>query len=234
MFVNAKPADECTAEKLVHAQSICRAKRSARTSCRRGLSLTEVVVSTMLVGIVMVGALATIGAVFRTQRTNENQYKSPVLAHHLMSEILQMAYEDPGGAPQFGREATEVAGTRADWNDVDDYDGWSATPPQTQDGSVLPNLDGWTRSVQVQYLLPGSAPVVTGSDQGLKLITVTVTDPAGKGTMLSAMRSRWGALEQPLGVDTILTTWVGVEVQVGSNGLLSPAGTNLVNHARNP
>jgi len=73
----------------------------------------------------------------------------------------------------FGRES-ESGVDRADWDDVDDYHLWSASPPQDRSGTPLPNLTDWQRDVVVEWVDPSNPSVTVGSDQGVKRITVTV------------------------------------------------------------
>ena len=40
----------------------------------------------------------------------------------------------------FGLETGENPATRAAWNDVDDYNGWTESPPQTKSGTVIPDF----------------------------------------------------------------------------------------------
>ena len=38
--------------------------------------------------------------------------------------------------------------------DVDDYDGWSASPPEDKNGNPLVGFDDWGRSVSVEWVNP--------------------------------------------------------------------------------
>ena len=105
----------------------------------RGLSQIEIVASSLIVGVMLVAALNTLGAVFRSQRLNAARMTGPGLAHELMGEILSLPYEDPedpGGS--IGNDSSESGGDRADFDDVDDYLGWSASPPPTRAPWVSP------------------------------------------------------------------------------------------------
>ena len=107
-----------------------------------------------------------------------------------MAEILQQYYLEPDDTPVFGRESGESGGDRTDWDDVDDYDGWSASPPQDKDGTVAGNRAGWARNVAVVWVDPTDPSQTVGSDQGAKWISVTVTRDGKLITSLAALRSR--------------------------------------------
>lgn len=197
---------------------------------RRGLTLAEVLISTMLVGMVVVASMRCVGGVLQTASAAENDREAQGIAEHLMAEILQQQYEEPDDTPVFGRESLELAGNRTLWDDVDDYHGWSSSPPESKTNNSLNGYTGWTRAVNVA-LADVSAPQNTsGTDEGLKRITVTVTDPEGRVTTLVAFRSSAGALQEPPQLDKTVQTWVGNRIQVDSLTKLR-YGANLGNVA---
>ena len=109
---------------------------------RRAFSLIEVVVATMIMGILLVAAMRTVGNSIRAGTSTADQCKACWLAQELMSEILTARYADPGEAPVLGPEASETDGTRIGFDDVDDYHGWIASPPQDRDGTPIPDRAG--------------------------------------------------------------------------------------------
>ncbi|MFV2065843.1 MAG: hypothetical protein ACC645_02615, partial [Pirellulales bacterium] len=89
------------------------------------MSLVEVAISTLLVGLVVVASMESVGAAFRTWRVVAQQSDAPFLAQQLMTEVLRAEYEEPDeNPPVFGPETSETGGTRALFDDVDDYDNW--------------------------------------------------------------------------------------------------------------
>ena len=73
--------------------------RQLQLRLRRGLSLIEVIISTMLVGVVLVGAMDCLGAVIRGHMNTSNAGRGPLLAGQLMTEILSQSYEEPVDTP---------------------------------------------------------------------------------------------------------------------------------------
>ena len=197
---------------------------------RSGLSLLEVVISTLIVGLVLVGALNTAGSVIRSQRMNAERLDANPLAAQLLSEIVANYYTDPEepGGP-IGLETGESASTRAEFDDVDDYDDWTATPPEAKDGTVISGYAGWTRAVQINDADPTTGES-TGSETGVKRIRVKVTAPDGTQTYLFCLRSKDGGVEQAPAVDTTVVTWVGAELQIGS-AATAVSAASLTNHA---
>lgn len=203
----------------------------SRARFRSGLSLTEVVVSTMLVGLVLVGSMNGIGGVVRMQEAAQQDSDGLALAQQLMAEVLQQHYLDPNSTPAFGLEGAEVASQRSTFDDVDDYHNWNKTPPVARDGTALKGYDGWTRSIVVEWVKLTDPNGVSGADLGLKRITVKVKDPSGGYTVVQSLRSKWGALENPLAMDATIQSMVDSTLDMGS-GVDLQGGVNFSNHAR--
>jgi len=182
------------------------------------LTLVEAVISVVLVAAVLVGALSVMGSVARARQVQGAQCRRIALAQDLMAEVFQAHYADLDVDDNFGTEFGEWGdGTRSEFDDVDDYAGWSASPPQAKDGTDLTGYTGWSRQVAVHYVRPAPPDVTVGSDLGLKRITVTVTDDLGKKTQLVSLRSANGAFELVPEASTTVVTWVGVELQIGDD-----------------
>jgi hypothetical protein len=145
---------------------------------RRGITLWETAMSTFLVGMVLVTATTTSGTSVRMQTKAGHRAKAGYLAHALIGEMLELSYMQPGQTSSaIGRESGELATSRANYNDVDDYNGWTDSPPQNKDSSVMPNLTGWQRQVVVEWVSPTTltqASPGASSETGMKRLTVTV------------------------------------------------------------
>jgi len=137
-------------------------------------TIVEAMISTVIVGIMFVAALNTVGASQLTQHKASLVCRSQQLAESLMSEILRQSYKDPDGTPVFGRESNESATPRMSWDDVDDYDGLSESPPATKDGTALTNATGWNRTVKVEWVDAGNPAQVQTVETGVKRVIVTV------------------------------------------------------------
>ncbi len=192
---------------------------------RNGISLVEAVISMVIVSVMIVAALRAVGSVARGQRVQTWQRHGPALARQLMSEILPCRYSDPDETPIFGPENSEGSSDRLDFDDVDDYHGWSSAPPESKDGTALSDMSGWSRTVTVEYVDPDDISIVIGTDEGLKRITITVADPLGRQTVLSSLRSIYGLYDHPLSVQKTYVSWVGIGLQIGidSNGKVTSA-----------
>lgn len=178
-------------------------------------TLVEAALSTVIVAGVLGASLMTLGAVARSRRTQADRQQGVALAHSLMAEVLQCYYQDPAGT---GSLAPPAGATRATFNGVEDYAGYSESPPTLKSGAALAGCTAWTRSVQVNWVLASDGSTVSSTETGLKRITVTVVSPSGLKTTLSGLRSRFDPYEQTPLQSTRYLLWTGLDVQVGPNG----------------
>ena len=150
-----------------------------------GFSLVEAAISSIIVGGVLVASLNVIGAAAMTRHRLAQRQRARLLATDLMSELLSLPYADPtlGAGVNPGPEPGEVFGTRALFDDVDDYHGWSASPPQSKDGTPLTDFAGWNRSVTCRYVAMDTLTEVA-ANTGIIEITVSVRR---KGTTLDSL-----------------------------------------------
>jgi hypothetical protein len=148
--------------------------QSPAPSPRFGLSLIEVVTATLIVGMMSVAALNALGAATRSADSLGNRAVALGLAEELMSEIVQAAYAEPSGATGFGADTGETSGPRSAFDDVDDYDGWSKSPPQYRDGTSMPDRTDWRHRVAVTRVTPNDLTQTSGTDEGAKRIRVTI------------------------------------------------------------
>lgn len=148
-----------------------------RRPAHSALTLVEMVISMVLISVMLVAALGTVGSARMGQRTLADRLAGQQLAQELMAEILQQDYADPlAGRASFGLESEDVGtGSRALFDDVDDYDGWKPDPPQSRDGAPMSDLAGWKRQVSVKWADPANLKQDRLSDLGVKRIRVTIT-----------------------------------------------------------
>lgn len=205
-----------------------------------GYTLVEVLIASALVGVVLAGALDGMGGAARTWLAAGEAVDADALARQLLDEVLAQSYSEPdyedADAAPWGIDAGETAYDRGTFDDLDDYDDWSASPPVTRAGATIDGYSGWSRSVVVRKLKKRKVNDFRDDgddDHGSRQVTVTVSDGAGQSLTLEAVRANRGGAEQALGVTNEFVT--GVEV------LLKPSGsdpvfmaTQLLNHAEGP
>jgi MSHA pilin protein MshD len=157
---------------------------------RAAFSYTEVLISVLLVSMVLIGATKLLGNVVRGRTLLAHSARAEQYAQQLMAEIMNGAYKEGGG---LGPDPTVLGilfpETRADFDDVDDYQGLVESPLQSRTGVSIPNTSGWRRSTAVSWVSPADPKTVVGSDQGVKRITITVERNGTTLTQLIGLRS---------------------------------------------
>ena len=164
-----------------------------RRRASRGFSLIEAAISTVIVGGLLVAALTTVAQSTRGRQRTGDRARGTMLAQQLMAEILLLNYEEPVDTPGFGRESDEGGGDRADYDDVDDYVDWSSSPPEYKDGTEIPDTEGWRRTVSVRRVTSGNLLTPSGTETGIKTITVRVSHNAVPVAELVSVRTGAGS-----------------------------------------
>lgn len=157
---------------------------------RKGWSLLEVVVASLVAGLMLAGAMLTLSAALRSALWTSRTAQAAALAKDLMEDILQTSYRDPDGNPIWGIEEPSAT-SRSVLDDVDDYAGWTESPPQARDGTPLEGLSGWQRQVSVANIDPTNlaATLPTNDDRGVRQIRVLVKYQDQTLAELTALRT---------------------------------------------
>ncbi len=182
---------------------------------QRGLSMIELMVFIVVVGVAVTGVLSVYSSTSRTSVDPMVRKQAQAVAESLLDEVLSKPYTycDPDDAnadtatsltaipfvpcampreamgPETGE--TRYSNTRP-FDNVNDYNGFSMNGIDDLSGTAIAGLAGYTASVQVQPVADfnGIAPVVPGDDETL-LVTVTVTGPGNHSISLSGYRTRY-------------------------------------------
>jgi MSHA pilin protein MshD len=194
-----------------------------------GFTLVESLICVLIVSGVLVAALGTFGAIGKARLTQTDRALAFGLADQLLDEIMQCYFKEPSGGTTLGPDGGETS--RALYDDVDDYDSLSNSPPQQRDGTAMTDYTGWTRSVRVVCVQPGQPNTASNAadPQVLKKITVTVKSPRGVSVSLSGLRSSDGVYEQAPSATTNYLTWVGVSGRAGDMGKTVNGGARPLN-----
>jgi MSHA pilin protein MshD len=151
--------------------------RTHRT--RQGFSLIEIVVLITIVSLA-VPPMATLLSQSLRDSTQANMYaKATTLAKSMMEEVLSKEFEDPQlPAGSFGTDEL----SRTHFDDVDDYHGYSQSPPTDCRGNAFPVYAPFRVDVNVENVLGydlGGAAVANGSTS-YKRVTVNISWNSGE------------------------------------------------------
>lgn len=148
----------------------------------RGFSLIEVIVLIAVVAVAMVGVLIIFQTSVRSSADPQVQKQALAVAEALLDEILLASYDPVAGA-----------GTRADFNDVDDYAGYStAGGIRDIQGNAVAGLEAYDiTAVTVTVVTLTDTGAVLAPVNEAKRITVTVAGPQSFGVTLDGYRLKY-------------------------------------------
>ncbi|MEO1236934.1 MAG: hypothetical protein AAFX76_09125 [Planctomycetota bacterium] len=162
-----------------------------------GFTLVEASIATLLVGGLLVVAMNLVGASRATQAAYADRERAVLLADDLLQEVLAKPYQDPDGVVALGIEVGETLALRASFDDTDDYDGHTESPPTDADGRSIAGAERFTRTASVQWADPASPDNTTSSESGLKRVTVTVDLGAARVAEVVGYQSiDWPAVDE--------------------------------------
>ncbi|MDW8469434.1 MAG: prepilin-type N-terminal cleavage/methylation domain-containing protein [Burkholderiales bacterium] len=149
------------------------ARRRRRRS--RGFSLVELIVFIVVVGVGLAGVLAVLNLGAQKSADPMVRKQALAIAEQMLEEVaLQPFGPNPGSC---------TYATRASCDDLQDYDGFSATTILDLGGSPVSGLSGYSLAVAVTST--GDLAPVPAADA--RRITVTVT---GKGESITLIGYR--------------------------------------------
>lgn len=141
---------------------------------RQGFSLIEAMTAVALVTVSCSAMLLSVSQAMQASVASQGTSRANMLAQELMTEISACRWADPKEPNHWGPESDETrTKTRAAFDDIDDYDGWSG-PPQTRDGI---DYDSWQRKL---------FPSVTSHEYREYICSVSVQFVSSYGQVVSA------------------------------------------------
>jgi MSHA pilin protein MshD len=132
----------------------------------------------LLIGVTLAASMAVVSSSVKSQYKAAERATGQWLADGMMADISQLPYQDPTlTTTACGIETGESSTSKANYDDVDDFNGWTESPPQDKTGTALSSYTGWRRSVAVVWVSPTALTATTASstETGCKRITITVS-----------------------------------------------------------
>ena len=138
---------------------------------KRGFTLIEVLVATMLLGLAIASLVATNISLTRANGAGADLSTAEFLVEQIRELSTLVAVVDPeGGTASFGAEE----GSLADYDDLDDFDGAVFSPPIDAGRSVLSDFAAFSQQVVVENVSGSNFEQVIG-DHTSDFVRVTVT-----------------------------------------------------------
>jgi MSHA pilin protein MshD len=162
---------------------------SARLIRQNGTTLIELIVFIVIVSVALVGVLSVFNVTVRSSADPLQSKQALAIAEGMLEEVLLKSYCDPDTMntsitpPTCGANVVEGSPTRALFDDVDDYDGFTLANASTVTGSYT------ATGYRVDVSVPTATVTVNG--QQAKEIRVTVTPPSGSAIVLYGYRTNY-------------------------------------------
>jgi MSHA pilin protein MshD len=138
-----------------------------------GFTLIELIMSMVIISIALVGIFSVINITTLHSADPIVQHQAIAIAESYMDEILQQSYSGTASS------------VRADFNNVDNYNGLVNIGVQDQQGVAIAGLSQYTVTVGV------SAPSTLSGGVNVKQITVSVSGPGVSGLTLVSYRANY-------------------------------------------
>ena len=97
---------------------------------RSGITLIECAAASIILGLMITAGLRAATGAGAAQAISARALTGSLLAEGLMNEVSALAYVDPSGSATIGLDSGEFAGDKTTFDDVDDFDNWTESPPK--------------------------------------------------------------------------------------------------------
>jgi len=152
----------------------------------RGFTLIEMNLLVIIVGVVAVVLVSFSSVLSKSFSGVRAKNKAHNLAVAAMEDIKCRKWDQLASPARTaegllgpdGSEATIPLDKRI-FDDIDDFKGYSETPPRYQDGTVIPGLSGFSMTVDTVCYVDANLNVVTATTTVRKKIIVTVRKTVG-------------------------------------------------------
>lgn len=142
-----------------------------RAACE-GFTLVEAMIAMLIIGLTIAALVASTGAFSRSNAAGIDLSTAEFLIEEIRELTASLPVVDPQtGTAVFGPEAGETLGQ---FDDLDDFDGASFSPPIDIHRAALPNFANFTQQIQVQNVAVSNFNSVV-ADHSTNFVRVTVT-----------------------------------------------------------
>lgn len=154
---------------------------------QRGFTIIEMIIVIIVLGIALPPLLFTVGETLEDNVKVRTIQTATVLGRSLQEEILSKRYDENTASPWSNPLGPNGGETRATYDDVDDFDGFTENP--------ISGFTGYSSSVTVSYVDPdttGLDTLLSDSNNTLdyKRIDVTITHALAGTLRFSGVMSR--------------------------------------------
>lgn len=161
----------------------------------RGFILIEVSITYIVLSLALVALVPMFILSLRANKASERAAVALHLSQELLEEVRLHRWDEATPTPSahiavgsaIGLDAGENALDKRTFDDIDDFNGWTESPPQDPVMRPLTAFSTYSRSVAVRYVDAAFQPA--GSPTDLKQVTVCTAAPQMKPVCLDTIVS---------------------------------------------
>ena len=151
----------------------------------RGFLLVEVSITYVVLSLALVALVPLFILSIRANKKTEQLAVAGFLSQELLEEIRLRKWDQltpspssriASGSAVLGIDAGEIASDKTTFNDVDDFNGWSESPPTDPLMRPIPGFNAYTRTVTVAYV--DSTLAASAAPTDYKQVTACAAAPA--------------------------------------------------------
>lgn len=140
---------------------------------RQGFLLIEALLTLGVIAVSLTALSAALIMIIKSNSTGEGSVVAVQLSTRMLEEIRLRRWDENTPIPPdytrnrstIGRDGSESASDKKTYDDIDDFDGWTESPPKDPYMNSLTEFDDYTTSVTVGYLnVTTLAPTATKTD----------------------------------------------------------------------
>jgi prepilin-type N-terminal cleavage/methylation domain-containing protein len=162
--------------------------RRPRQSRSHGFTLIEVALTTVIVGTGILAGVQLLAACSQQNRAAAQATTAMLLANNVQEAIAHLPFSDPSGSTTFGLE--EAGQPMTLWDDVDDFNGRTFSPPIDAALQPIPDLAKFSQQITVQRCDPQRLTLnAAGADAAR--VTVRVLFTRRDGTQEEIHQLTW-------------------------------------------
>ena len=170
-----------------------------KIASQTGFSLVELIVTIAIFAVAAAGIFGSMSFALAHQSDSIIRTKEEALARSYFEQISARKYDEltpEGGVPKCSPCSSDSAfddgEVRANFDDVDDFDGLDESPPRSDDGTVMANFPGYRVQVDVRYLLAAEQTLLGfGSSEDAKVIEILVQAPGSSVKSFTTLRANF-------------------------------------------
>ncbi len=163
---------------------------------RRGLTLFETSLATLIVGLSVLAITRLVTAVHQQNFYAQKTTTALTLANSMRELLAGMPFTDPANGVHLGPLSWESGVTQ--YTNVEDFNGLSANPPIDANRQAISSLPNWRQQVTVTHVNPNNYSLTDSlaTDQACVLDRVTVTvsynaTPGNANTWMTIATMEW-------------------------------------------